>query len=81
MVKEQNLIANLDDFPQHTSRDFLMVSLAMSLVLTPQSSRYVREPDAITVARRVTTRIRSSTRAAQALLWMALVFARESHFA
>ena len=34
-----------------------------------------------TVAWRVTTGIRSSTRAAQALLWMALVLARESHFA
>jgi len=43
--------------------------------------RYVREPDAITVASRVTTHIRSSTRALQALLWMVLVLARESHFA
>ena len=43
--------------------------------------RYVREPDAITVACRVTTRIRSSTRALQMLLWMELVFVKENHFA
>jgi hypothetical protein len=43
--------------------------------------RYDREPDAITVACRVTAHIRSSTRALQALLWMGLVFSRESHFA
>ena len=49
--------------------------------LTPQPMRYAREPDAITAASRVTTRTRSSTRAAQALLWMRLAFARESHFA
>jgi hypothetical protein len=40
--------------------------------------RYVREPDAITVACRVTTRIRASTRALQALLWMALEVAERS---
>ena len=40
--------------------------------------RYVREPDAITVASRVTTHIRSSTRALQALLWMALEVAGRS---
>ena len=38
--------------------------------------RYDREPDAITVACRVTAHIRSSTRALQALLWMVLVLAR-----
>ena len=37
-----------------------------------QLTRYVKEPDAITVVCRVTTRIRSSIRALQALLWMAL---------
>jgi hypothetical protein len=40
--------------------------------------RYVREPDAITVACRVTTRIRASTRALQALLWLALEVAERS---
>ena len=34
--------------------------------------RYVREPDAITVEPRVTTRIRSSTRATLTLRWMGL---------
>jgi len=38
----------------------------------PQPARYVREPDATTSEWRVTTRIRLSTRALQALLWMAL---------
>jgi hypothetical protein len=34
--------------------------------------RYVREPDAITAALRVTTRIRSSTRVTLMLRWMGL---------
>ena len=41
-------------------------------------TRYVREPDGITAACRVTTRIRSSTRVVQALLWMALEVAERS---
>ena len=46
--------------------------------LTPQPTRYVKEPDAITVACRVTTLTRSSTRVLQALLWMALEVAERS---
>jgi len=50
----------------------IYIKYGSGLPSTPQPMRYVREPDAITVAWRVTTRIRSFTRVTLILRWMGL---------
>ena len=60
---------------QHQVSELIHLVLSLQwLEATPQPMRYVRGPDAITVAWRVTTRIRSFTRVTLTLRWMGLGF-------